>query len=125
MNADGSNQNQIIRSGSELLDYLPTWSPDGSLILFNQRKPNARPYIKVVSATDRADQQGSFTAISLNQIEDIDYSPDGSLLSYEGQLDGDNKDIFYIPAAGGEAVRITSSSALDFDPAWRPVLVLP
>jgi hypothetical protein len=47
------------------------------------------------------------------------------LLSYEGQLDGDNKDIFYIPVAGGEVVRLTSSSALDFDPAWRPAVVSP
>jgi len=37
MNADGSEQQQIVRSGVAFTDYLPAWSPDGNLILFNQR----------------------------------------------------------------------------------------
>ena len=30
MNADGTEQKQIVRSGVAFSDYLPTWSPDGS-----------------------------------------------------------------------------------------------
>ena len=125
MSATGENPLQIIRSGSELSDYLPTWSPDGNTILFNQRHLNARPYVMSVPADDRTDEQGDSFPINIVQIEDLDYSPDGMWLLYEGQDNGENKDILYIPINGNQKIRLTSDDRFDFDPAWRPAAPFP
>ena len=87
MNADGTNQKQIVRSGVAFSDYLPTWSPDGSLILFNQRCATkfCFPYLMSISATDRSVEQGAFVQLNVISIEDVEYSPDGFRLLYEGE----------------------------------------
>jgi len=123
MNADGSDQKQIVRSGIEFTDYLPTWSPDGQTILFNQRCAVnfCLPYVMSISATDRAIEQGKILQFNLITIENVHYSPDGSLLVYEGGESGENNDIFYISLAGTEPIRVTTDTRLDFNPAWRPV----
>jgi Tol biopolymer transport system component len=122
MNADRSNQQQIIRSGTSSSDYLPTWSPDGQLILFNQRcvKTFCLPYLMRVSATDRSDQQGTRLTFSVFTIEDVEYSPDGLWLVYEGEEDGQNKDIVSMTISGTDRTRLTTEAGLDFDPTWRP-----
>lgn len=122
MNSNGTDQRQIVRSGLEFNDYLPTWSPDGQLILFNQRcaVKFCLPYVMSISATDRAVEQGKILQFNLITIENVHYSPDGSLLVYEGGESGENNDIFYINLAGTEPVRITTDPSLDFNPVWRP-----
>src|SRR5690606_10167888 len=60
MNADGTEQTQIIRSGVAYTNYKPAWSPRGDLILFNQRCATTfcNPYLMNTSATDRSNEQG-------------------------------------------------------------------
>jgi len=123
MEADGSNQIQIVRSGVSLSDYLPTWSRDGELILFNQRcaKTFCLPYVMRISGTDRSDEQGSRLQFLINSIEDVEYSPDGFWLVYEGEEAVENKDILYMTVTGANRIRLTADASLDFDPTWRPV----
>ncbi len=122
MNADGTGQKQIVRSGVAFSDYLPTWSPDGNLILFNQRCATkfCFPYLMTISAVDRSVEQGAFFQLNVISIEDVEYSPDGFSLLYEGEAEGENNDIFYMTVTGANNVRITTDKGLDFDPAWRP-----
>lgn len=122
MNADGSDQKQIVRSGTSSSDYLPTWSHDGQLILFNQRcvKTFCLPYLMRVSATDRSNEQGTRLTFSAPTIEDVEYSPDGFWLIYEGEEAGENKDILYMTVTGANRTRLTADEGLDFDPTWRP-----
>jgi WD40 repeat protein len=122
MNADGTGQKQIVRSGVAFSDYLPTWSPDGSLILFNQRCATkfCFPYLMSISAVDRSAEQGTFLQLNVVSIEDVDYSPDGFYLLYEGEGGDENNDIFYMTVTGATTTRITTDKGLDFDPAWRP-----
>jgi TolB protein len=47
------------------------------------------------------------------------WSPDGKFLLFTGQRDG-NFDIYRIPAAGGDEVRLTTSAALDDGPQYSP-----
>jgi len=122
MNADGSGQKQIVRSGVAFSDYLPTWSPDGQLILFNQRCATTFcfPYLMSISAVDRSVEQGSFLQLNVVSVEDVEYSPDGFHLVYEGEAGDENNDIYYMTVTGANAIRVTKDKGLDFDPAWRP-----
>jgi Tol biopolymer transport system component len=122
MNADGTEQKQIVRSGVAFSDYLPTWSPDGQLILFNQRCTTSFcfPYLMSISAVDRSVEQGSFLQFNIISIEDVEYSPDGFYLLYEGESSDENNDIYYMTVTGANSIRITADEGLDFDPAWRP-----
>jgi Tol biopolymer transport system component len=122
MNADGAEQKQIVRSGVAFSDYLPTWSTEGELILFNQRCVTkfCFPYLMSVSASDRSAEQGSVVQLNVISIEDVEYSPDGFRLLYEGEGEGENNDIFYMTVTGANSIRITTDKGLDFDPTWRP-----
>jgi len=122
MNADGTEQKQIVRSGVAFSDYLPTWSPDGKLILFNQRCATkfCFPYLLSISSTDRSVEQGAALQLNIISIEDVEYSPDGFSLLYEGEEDDENNDIFYMTVTGANSIRITNDLGLDFDPTWRP-----
>jgi Tol biopolymer transport system component len=127
MNADGSGQQQIVRSGVALTDYMPTWSRDGKLILFNQRCATkyCQPYLMTISSTDRTVQQGTPLLLNVITIENVEYSPDGSFLVYEGGETGVNNDIFYMDIAGTTRVRVTTNPSMDFQPTWRPMQALP
>jgi eukaryotic-like serine/threonine-protein kinase len=122
MNADGTAQKQIVRSGVTFFDYLPAWSPDGQLILFNQRCAIAFcfPYLMGISAFDRSVEQGSFLKFNVISIEDVEYSPDGFYLLYEGEGSDENTDIYYMTVTGANNIRLTTDEGLEFDPAWRP-----
>lgn len=122
MNADGSEQKQIVRSGVAFTDYLPTWSTDGDLILFNQRCATTfcLPYLMSISSTDRSVEQGTLLQLNALSVEDVEYSPDGFHLLFEGEEAGENNDILYVTVSGANRVRVTFDPGLDFDPAWRP-----
>ena len=123
MNADGSDQKQIVRSGLEFSDYSPTWSPDGTMIIFNQRCATqfCLPYLMSISAINYSAEQPRRLRFNLISVENVHYSPDGTLLVYEDE----NKDIFYMAITGASHTRITTDPGLDFNPAWRPAPKVP
>ncbi|MFN8434299.1 MAG: protein kinase [Anaerolineales bacterium] len=127
MNADGTEPVQIIRSGQAYNDYSPVWSPRNDLIIFNQRcaKTYCNPYLLSTSPTDRSKEQGLKLPFNVIFIEDIDFSPDGFYLAYEGVGDSNNFDIFFMTLSGGDKVRLTTDPANDFQPTWRPVIQNP
>ena len=127
MNADGTEQTQIIRSGVQYTDYLPVWSPKNDLIIFNQRCATTfcNPYLMSVSATDRSGEQGLRMPINITFIEEIDYSPDGFYLAYEGVGEAGNMDVFFMTVSGGNRIRLSTDPAQDFQPAWRPAITTP
>lgn len=47
------------------------------------------------------------------------FSPDGSMIAFTGQYDG-NTDVFVVPAAGGEPKRLTWHPGGDFVQGWSP-----
>ena len=122
MEADGSDPLQIVRSGLDFSDYWPEWSHDGKTILFNQRCATnfCLPYLMTISATDRTIKQGTRLNVDVLTIENADFSPDGTLIAYEGGDTGDNNDIFYMDSSGENIVRVTTDPSPDFNPVWRP-----
>ena len=47
------------------------------------------------------------------------FSPDGSMIAFTGEYDG-NTDVFVVPAAGGVPKRLTYHPAADFAVGWTP-----
>ena len=55
-----------------------------------------------------------------NEVSEIaDVSPDGKWLAFDSNLRG-NMDLYKVPAAGGEAVRLTDSPRDESNPRWSP-----
>jgi Tol biopolymer transport system component len=53
-------------------------------------------------------------------IEDVEFSPDGSWLVFEGMDNEGNRDIYFMTVTGGNRTRVTNDPKMDFDPVWRP-----
>jgi len=118
MSADGGDPRQIVRSGTRLTDYHPTWSPDGQKIFFNQRRADAisLPYLMGIDAANPPDEQGDRVPLNILPVENVEFSPDGLWLVFEG----DNRDILYVMASGGTDTVVDTGRGSAFDPTWRP-----
>ena len=54
-------------------------------------------------------------------IEDVQFSPDGLWIVFEGAAEAGNYDIFFSTITGGNLTRLTNDPMIEFDPVWRPV----
>jgi hypothetical protein len=119
MSATGEDPHQIVRSGTRLTDYLPTWSLDGRVILFNQRRADtiSLPYLMSIDTVNPPDEQGNRVPLKTLPVENVEFSPDGFWLAFEG----DNRDILYATVTGTGSTVIETGKGSAFDPAWRPV----
>ena len=120
MNAIGGESVQLVRSGQALWDFSPVWGPDGKIVFFNQRWRNTtRPWLMKVDygELDPAPVRLNFPT----PIEDVEVSPDGIWLAFEGMDASGDRDIYFMTVAGSGRTRLTNDPGVDFDPAWRPV----
>lgn len=114
---------QLVQSGNTLLDSLPTWSPDGQFILFNQTNFTGTAPFKLMSM--RYEERASKQAVPLNieplPVVDADISPDGQWLVFESWPEEPfNQDIYITTISGAGRTRLTTDPGLDIDPVWRP-----
>jgi TolB protein len=114
MDADGANARQLTNDHS--IAQSPSWSPDGSLILFTSYRGGGGPHIHVMAATGGqvfliSGRSGNNTSAS--------YSPDGREIACTLSVDG-NPEIYRLDARGGSPQRLTTDRAIDTSPAWSP-----
>ena len=122
MSDSGQGNTQIARSGQLYWDFLPAWASDSETILFSQRDANvaSRPWLLRIRYEDRESKDP--TRLDLPRpIEDIEFSPDGAWLAFEGMDNEGNRDIYFMTVSGGNRTRLTVDPNVDFDPAWRPL----
>ena len=121
MSDTGQGSVQIIRSGQQLWDFAPVWMPDGETILFNQRNLGpSQPWLMTIRFEDR--EKVDPTKLDLpTPIENVQFSPDGLWMVFEGQDDAGNRDIYFMTVTGGDRTRLTNDPKSDFDPVWKPV----
>lgn len=107
----GGSTVKLLADGAD-----PAISPDGTRIAFSRTGPDGLPRIAVAPLGDPSqfrvltgDGDGFWGHTSPT------WSPDGRTLCY-----ADFKNLWLVPAEGGEATRLTAADAVDRNPVWSP-----
>ncbi len=116
MNKDGT-----FAAGRTLPDQVtrdldassPDWSPDGQSVLFVSNFQ-----ISIVGWDQRGFGVTPLTVVGPN--DSPDWSPDSQWVAFESWRDAANHDIYIMNRGGGQQTRLTTDSAWDYQPAWRP-----
>ncbi|HEX7251693.1 MAG TPA: protein kinase [Thermoanaerobaculia bacterium] len=126
MGATGENVRRLTDFG-----FNPAWSPDGKQIVINSETvshPFARVGYADLWVVDAATGQkrllvdGKDRALhGAGDASQASWSPHGDRIAYWG-LRGDTgwRDIWTIPAEGGQPVDVTNDVATDWNPVWSP-----
>ena len=105
MAADGSDQTRL--TNSPYTDGMPDWSPDGTRITFAAFR-NGLHGIFSMNA-DGTDQRRLVSAVYAQRPK---YSPDGLMIAFDADGDGDTwQDLFVMPAVGGAATMVVDGWA--------------
>src|SRR5262245_1490772 len=118
MGATGENVKRLTDSG-----FNPAWSPDGKWIAcadegiedpFKRFHPFSRIWVVNVATGERKH------LVTKEDAAQPGWSPHGVRIAYMGRRKGAQRDIWTIPAAGGEPVEVTNDAATDWNPVWSP-----
>jgi Tol biopolymer transport system component len=115
MNPDGSNRTNV--SNHENFESSPTWSPDGTKLVFVSLGGEDSDLQIYTMNADGSDQ----TNVSNNGADDFGpvWSPDGTKIAFVSRRDGNNE-IYVMNANGFNQTRLTNNAAGDSTPAWSP-----
>lgn len=107
---NGSNPDQVTR---DQVSDQPAWSPLGDVVAYVSSShiwvvPWKAVGFGAVQITDKGPNDGPA------------WSPDGQWIAIETWRDAANHDIYIMTANGGQPTRLTTHTARDFHPAWRP-----
>ncbi len=103
--------------------FLPTWSPDSEVIVFNQtnRDNTAPAWLMRLRYEDRLTRAATRVDIA-PPIVDVSFSPDGFWIIFESKVNETARHDIYIATVTGAGIRrLTTDPASDFDPVWRPL----
>jgi Tol biopolymer transport system component len=126
MNADGSNQTGVLDAGET--SYEPSWSPDGTQIVFGSSIQGSGVYVINVDGTNLRKVVAT-TAGQGNPVWSPVQAPDGSFkIAYldlagppDGTIEGYNNDLFLINPDGTGRVNLTNTRELhEGFPTWSP-----
>ena len=113
ININSLNETRLTDSPS--LDESPSWSPDGTQIVFySNRDGNNEIYLM------KADGSNT-TRLTSNPADDWRprWSPDGKHIVFVSFRD-DNSEIYMMEADGSNVIRLTDNQVDDSAPSWSP-----
>jgi Tol biopolymer transport system component/serine/threonine protein kinase len=113
--ASGESVRRITDRG-----FHPAWSPDGRSIAFCQELvvyPEARQTRSALSAVDVV--TGRIRLLTEGDAVQPAWSPSGRRIAFWGSIGG-RRDLFTIPASGGDPVPVTRDAALNWSVTWAP-----
>ena len=113
VDVDGGNETRLTETplGDE---FVPTWSPDGSTIVYDFTPAGEAGDIWVMDADGSNNQR--LTTGSSNETRPS-YSPDGMKILFSSDRDGDN-DLFVMDSDGTNVQQLTSNDISDSDASW-------
>ena len=103
--------------------WNPAWSPDGDQLVFSteaiSRTPLDRPTVSSLWIVDV--ETGKLRELLRQDGVQPSWSPNGERIAYWGVSEpGRQRDIWTIPAEGGEPRRVTDDDDVDWNPVWAP-----
>ena len=118
MGATGERVRKLTDIGFE-----PTWSPDQTKVLFATGQSARNPFSQTPGSSlwtvDIATE--NTTKIFDGDAVQPDWSPNGHRIAYWGlSAVGAQRDIWTIPAEGGDPLAVTNDDAVDWNPVWSP-----
>src|SRR5262249_11110274 len=117
MNVNGSNQTRLTNNIA--FDYSPSFSPDGSKIVFySDRSGLSKLDIYVMNANDGSNQQQLTSNSAVNAFPS--FSPDGKQIAFASTRDSGKYQIYIMSADGLNQNRLTGNSANDLEPVFSP-----
>jgi len=116
---DGTGLHELLSLDTGNHCLCGDWSPDGTRIAYQAPGTPGRtdyPEIWVMNADGRERIQ---LTRNRPRDENPDWSPDGKRIAFYSERAG-NSEIYWIPARGGAARRVTRDSWYNGAPRWRP-----
>ncbi len=97
------------------LDHMPSWSPDGTRIVFSSLQGGSHDiYVAHVDTQ-------SVTRLTTSQGNDLGarFSPDGTTIAFQSDRDG-SAQTYLMNADGSDPRRLTDGEGVDAGPVWSP-----
>lgn len=120
MDADGSNQ-VLFSHSAGLRNYHPTWTPDGTAIIFTQYVAEGGVPRGMLAPFDLENYVEYKIGKESVPMREAVVSPDGYWIAYEGWQAGTSHDIYIIASSGAGRQQLTTDPRIDFDPVWCPI----
>jgi eukaryotic-like serine/threonine-protein kinase len=117
MGATGESVRKVADGGAS-----PCWSPDGKQIAFSEEGV-ASPYFRSGSRAALlvlALATGKTRRLFEGDAVQPAWSPHGDRIAFWGLREGGQRDLWTIPAEGGEPRSVTHDTSAEWNPVWAP-----
>ena len=111
---------EAVRRLSDI-GYNPSWSPDGRFIVCAQEPSSSRQPLQQRERPLGIDvSTGERRQVTAGDAVQPSWSPHGQRIAYWAADASGQRDLWTMPAQGGEPVAVTNDRFVDWSPIWSP-----